>query len=73
MGRMSEMAAEKADEINALHWEYQEAFAALMEYQDKHPPAWRTVNAMAEIARLESVCAMARSRYERAEAKRYVV
>lgn len=71
MGVMSQIAAEKEDEINALHWEYQEAFAALMEYQDRHPPAHRSAQETAELSRLTSICELTKYKYDTAEMRRY--
>lgn len=71
--KMSQLAAEKDEEINALHLEYQNAFAALMEYLDRHPPAHRTLKEAAEVSRLESICGHMKYQYERAEARRYKI
>ncbi len=73
MGAMSQLAMEKDAEITSLHNEYMTAFEALMFYQDKYPPAHRTVKQMQELTRLESICGMAKMRYERAEERRYRV
>lgn len=56
-----------------LHAEYLEAFAAYMEYMDRHPLAHRSIKETNEVARLESLCAMAKAKYERAEARRYMI
>ncbi len=56
-----------------LHTAYMDAFEALLLYQDRHPIGHRTVQQMQELTRLESVCGMAKMRYERAEERRYRV
>lgn len=73
MGAMSQLAMEKDEEINDLRWAYQHAFASMMEYMDKHPPANRTPRQIQEVARLESICDMARYMYEQAEERRYKI
>lgn len=71
MGYMSELDAEKADTLRDAHWEYQEAFAALQDYMDRHPPANRKLPEQQEVARLDSICGSAKYRYENAKAERY--
>jgi hypothetical protein len=71
MGVMSQIAAEKEDALNAARLDWQEAFANLMEYQDRHPPAHRSPREIAEVARLDSICGLMKYRYDIAESQRY--
>lgn len=73
MGAMSQLATEKDEQINALHWEYREAFAALMEYQDKTDPSHRTIKQTEELSRLTLICGHAKYLYEIAEMRRYQI
>lgn len=68
---MSEIAAERQEEIEPLHQAYQEAFAALMEYLDTLHPLNRTQAQTEKLSRLESICGMAKYRFETAQMKEW--
>lgn len=68
---MSQIALEREDALNAAHWEYLEAYDAMVDYQDKHPPAHRKPHETDELARLDSICMCAKYRYDAAKGQRY--
>ena len=53
MGAMSQLAAEKEEEINILHFEYLEAFQALLDFQERCPIARRSIDEMKGDTRYE--------------------
>lgn len=73
MGAMSQLAAEKEQEINILHWEYQEAYQTLLDFQERHPLSHRSIAEMKERVRLELMCSLAKDRYERANERRHTI
>lgn len=73
MGRVSELSMEKDEELATLHQAYEEAFEAMMLYMDKHDPSHRTIVQVNELARLTSVCEMAKFQYEKAESGKWKI
>ena len=73
MGAMSQLAAEKEEEINILHFEYLEAFQALLDFQERCPIARRSIDDMKERDRLELMSSLAKDRYERANERRHKI
>ena len=73
MGVMAQIAMEREDALNEAHWEYREAYDAMMKYQDQHPPAHRKPHETDKLSRLSSRCMSAKYRYEMAQSQRYRV
>jgi len=70
---MSELAAEKQDEINHLRVSYQEAYQTLLDFQERHPLSHHSIAEMKERDRLELMCSLAKDRYERANERRHTI
>lgn len=73
MSVMSQIAMEREDALAEAHGDYQEAYAAMTAYMDKHPPAHRTLSQTRELGRLEGICGVMKYRYEMAKMQRYKV
>lgn len=73
MSRMSELSAERQEALNAAQMAYLEAFAAYTKYMDEHHALHRTTEQMRELHRLESLCGLAKMKYEIAQSERYKV
>lgn len=71
--RMSEIDMEKEAALIEAQNAWMEAYTVYSTYLDKHDINRRSLDEIREAARLESICGMAKMRYEQVKSQRYRV
>ena len=73
MSALAMIDMERQQSLDEAHWEYQEAFDAMMDYQAAHDINRRTLAEIDELSRLTSICESKKYAYEIAKMQRYKV
>lgn len=73
MSAMSELSAEREEELQKAHTAYQEAFAEYMALIEKYPIAHRTLGQFDEVSKAGNRCTVASMKWEIAKSERYKV